>query len=565
MSVKPLNIAFVWNQHQPFYKDTVKNEYIMPWVRLHGCKDYYQMAAILRDYPTIRATFNLTPALMEQIEDYLEGEAVDYYLLVMKPARTLNDREKRFLLQHYFDIHWDKVISRYPRYRQLLHKQGHKREPAYLERIVGKFSTQDYLDLQVWFNLVWIDKEIRNSDSFLRELEEKGSNFTEEDKSALLAKQWNILKKIIPEHRELQEQGQIEIITTPYYHPILPLLIDTNSALRANPDLPLPGRFAHPEDAREQIIKSIEHYERYFGFKPHGLWPPEQAVSPEVITQLVELGIKWTISDEEILGKSLGIEIHRDEYGHVLNPEILYQPYRVNINGKEMFIIFRDHFLSDRIGFTYHHMLVQHAVDDLIHRLYKIQEKLVNFSGEYLVTISLDGENAWEWYPNDKGDFLHLLYRRLSDDPDLRTVTVNGYLENHPPNQKLNYLFTGSWVYHNLTRWIGTKNKNTMWNYLRRTRMDFEERVKQGEDPERIKKAKESLFMAEGSDFAWWVDSTSYYLAAPFEALFRKHLMNVYKSLGIEVPEYLEEPILEAPLKEREWKYDPLAGPTAMA
>jgi len=157
------------------------------------------------------------------------------------------------------------------------------------------------------------------------------------------------------------------------------------------------------------------------------------------------------------------------------------------------------------------------------------------------------------------------LYRRLSDDPDLRTVTVNGYLENHPPNQKLNYLFTGSWVYHNLTRWIGTKNKNTMWNYLRRTRMDFEERVKQGEDPERIKKAKESLFMAEGSDFAWWVDSTSYYLAAPFEALFRKHLMNVYKSLGIEVPEYLEEPILEAPLKEREWKYDPLAGPTAMA
>lgn len=565
MSEKPLNIAFVWNQHQPYYKDTVKNEYIMPWVRLHGCKNYYQMVAILREYPTMRATFNLTPALIDQIEDYLEGEAVDYYLLVMKPARSLTEREKKFLLQHYFDIHWDRIIALYPRYRQLLNKQGRNREPAALKNVVDKFSTQDYLDLQVWFNLVWIDLEIREKDPFLRALQEKGSNFTEEEKSTLLAKQWNILQKIIPEHRELQEKGQIEIITTPYYHPILPLLIDSNSALRANPGMPLPKQFAYPEDALSQTQKSIEQYENYFGFKPYGIWPPEQAVSPEAIMQMVELGFKWTISDEEILSKSLGIEIYRDEFGHVTNPEVLYQPYRVNINGSEIVMIFRDHFLSDKIGFTYHHMSVQHAVDDLHHRLHRIREKLSGSTGNYLVTISLDGENAWEWYPNDRKDFLHLLYRRLSDDPLLNTVTVNSYLESNPPSQKLNYLFTGSWVNHSLARWIGTRNKNVMWDYLCKTRKDFQKRVEAGDDPEKIKKARESLFMAEGSDFPWWVDSTSYYLAAPFEALFRKHLMNVYKVLDMEVPEYLKGPVLEAPVEGREWKYDPLAGPTAMA
>lgn len=565
MSQRPLNIAFVWNQHQPFYKDTVKNEYFMPWVRLHGSKDYYQMASILREYPTIRATFNLTPALIEQIEDYLEGEAVDYYLLVMKPVRSLNNREKIFLLQHYFDIHWDRVISRYPRYHQLLEKQGRKREPAHLEKIIGEFSNQDYLDLQVWFNLVWIDPELREKDSFLRGLEEKGSNFTEEEKTALLSKQWNILSKIIPEHRELQDKGQIEVITTAYYHPILPLLIDTDSALRSAPGLSLPEKFAHPKDALEQTKKAVDHYQECFGHKPYGFWPPEQAVSPEVITQLAGLDFKWTISDEEILAKSLGTEIYRDEYGHVTNPQVLYQPYKVNINGKEIFMIFRDQYLSDRIGFTYQHMSVNDAVNDLHHRLHKIREHLDDHSGNYLVTISLDGENAWEWYSNDKKDFLHLLYQRLRDDPLLHTVTVNNYLAVNPPRQKINYLFTGSWVNHNLNRWIGTRNKNTMWEYLRRTRRDFQKELDAGTDPERIKKAREGLFMAEGSDFAWWVDSTSYYLAAPFEALFRKHLSNVYKSLHLEVPQYLEEPILEAPDGERRWQYDPLAGPAAMA
>ncbi len=565
MSEKPLNIAFVWNQHQPFYKDTIKNEYIMPWVRLHGCKDYYQMAAILKNYPNIRATFNLTPALIDQIEDYLEGEAADYYLLVMKPAKNLNHREKRFLLHHYFDIHWDTVIARYPRYRELLDKQGRKREPAYLEKITGDFTTQDYLDLQVWFNLVWIDPEIRENDTFLKGLQEKGSNFTEEEKSTLLVKQWNILKKIIPEHKELQEKGQIELITTAYYHPILPLLIDSSSALRANPGLNLPRQFAYPEDSFEQLKRALQHYEKSFGCKPYGLWPPEQAVSPEVIEQLVELGFKWTITDEEILAKSLGIEIQRDDYDHVVNPEVLYQPYKININGKEMSIIFRDHHLSDRIGFAYQHMPVHDAVNDLQHRLHKIRENLNQSQQDYLVTISLDGENAWEWYENDKKDFLHLLYQRLTDDPGLRTVTVNQYLEENPPEKKLNYLFTGSWVHHNLARWIGTTNKNCMWKYLRKTRKDFQARVDEGADPEKIKKARESLFMAEGSDFAWWVDSTSYYLAAPFEALYRKHLANVYKALEMDVPDYLNKPIMKAPEDEREWQHDPLAGPTAMA
>jgi alpha-amylase/alpha-mannosidase (GH57 family) len=559
---KPLYLAFVWNQHQPFYQDTVKKEYIMPWVRLHATKDYYQMAAILRDYPTIRQTFNLTPSLLAQLEDYM-SDADDYYLKVMKPVGMLSREEKRFLLQHYFDIHWERVIDRWPRYSQLLSRQGRCREPESVEAALDRFNDQDYLDLQVWFNLAWIDPEYRIRDTELAQLQQKGENFSEEDKELVMRKQWEIIDMVVPVHRELASKGQIELITTPFYHPIVPLLIDSRSALRASPGLRLPETFSYPDDAVEQTVKAINQYRRYFSDWPRGIWPPEQAVSPETIASFAEMGFTWTVTDEDILARSIRSEIYRDGFGHVLNADDLYRPYRVVMDNGEINMVFRDHHLSDRIGFVYHQMPVDHAVDDLIHRFHKIRESLVNCAGPHLVTIAMDGENAWEWYRGDKTEFLHRIYRRIAQDPLLRAVTVSEFLEEHPPVRQLTHIHTGSWVDHSLTRWIGSDSKNRLWQMLLNTRQMLED-VRGKISPERFLAAKENLLIAEGSDYTWWVDSMPYYLAAPFEALFRKHLLNAYREVDRTPPSYLEEAVIKPKHGEAAWVDDPLAGPTAM-
>ena len=560
--MKPLYIAFVWNQHQPYYQDTAKKEYIMPWVRLHATKDYYAMAAILRDYPNIRQTFNLTPSLVAQLEDYIHG-ADDYYLRVMKPVAELSLAEKRFLLQHYFDIQWDRVIARWPRYNQLLAKQGRCKEPTSLGSAINRFTDQDYLDLQVWFNLVWIDPAEREQDAELCALQKKGKNYTEADKGLVLKKQWEIMGQVVPIHRLLAEQGQIELITTPYYHPIMPLLIDTRSALRASPGLRLPRTYCYPENAAEQTVRAINQYRRYFGNHPKGVWPPEQAVSPETVALFADHGFAWTITDEDILARSLKTEIYRDSFGHVLNADELYRPYRVKAQGKEMAIIFRDHHLSDRIGFVYHQMCMDHAVEDLIHRFHKIRESVANCEGPHLVTIALDGENAWEWYPNDKQEFLHKLYGKLSRNTLLRTVTVSEYLENYPPQREIHNLHSGSWVDHSVTRWIGSDSKNRLWEMLLDARQMVED-ARGTVGPEKLTQAKENIMIAEGSDYTWWVDSMPYYLAAPFEALFRKHLMNAYRVCGRTSPGYLDEPVIHPQHGEPAWVDNPLVGPTAM-
>lgn len=562
MPAKTLSIAFIWNQHQPFYQDTVKREYIMPWVRLHATKDYYQMAAILEDYPAIRQTFNLTPSLISQLEDYLQG-ADDYYLRVMKPAAELTQEEKRFLLHHYFDIHWERVIARWPRYHQLLAKQGRCKDPVSVAAALERFVEQDYLDLQVWFNLAWIDPELREKDLELAHLQKKGRNFTEKDKKMVLEKQWEIIRRVVPAHRKLAERGQIELMTTPYYHPIVPLLIDSRSALRASPGLPLPETFCYPEDAFEQTVKAINQYRRIFATWPRGAWPPEQAISPETAALFADLGFLWTVSDENILARSLHTEIYRDSFGHVLNADVLYRPYRLKVLGREINMVFRDHHLSDRIGFVYHHMNLEHAVDDLLHRFHKIRESIAHCPGPHLLTIALDGENAWEWYPGDKQDFLHRLYRRLSSEPLLRSVTVADFLEEHPPFCELHHLHSGSWVDHSMARWIGSPGKNRLWQMLLAARRMLEE-VRGKVPPEQLLRAKENLLIAEGSDYTWWVDSMPYYLTAPFEALFRKHLANAYNEAGLLPPPELDEPVIEPQYGEAAWKEDPLAGPTSM-
>lgn len=564
MNGQPLYVAFVWNQHQPFYRDSLSGDLIMPWVRLHGSKDYYQMAAILEQYPKVRQTFNLTPSLLEQIESYLAGTE-DFYQKVDKPAEKLDDNEKRYLLHHYFDIHWEKVIRQHPRYLELLKLQGWTREPEAVRPALGRYREQDYRDLQVWFNLAWIDPEIRRSDSRLSGLVKKGSNFTEAERRLVMERQRDLLAGIVPLHRRLQECGQIEIMTTPFYHPIMPLLIDSCSALRACPGLPLPRRFQYPQDACDQLAMAELQYRRLFGCRPRGIWPSEMAVSPETIALFMTYGFTWSISDEQILARSLNAEIIRDGYGHVLNGDLLYQPYRVRGAGGEITMIFRDHHLSNRIGFEYQHFRPGDAAADLVHRLQKIRENLAWAPGNHLVTLSLDGENAWEWYPGDKGPFLHSLYRRLSEEPLLHCCTVSDYLAANPPQRVIDDLFTGSWVDHNLTRWIGTENKNLLWDHLLDAREAVERHRHSGScDPEILKRALDNIYIAEGSDFPWWIDSMPYYLAAPFDALFRKHLAAVYRSLGAAVPVQLNRPLIQPQPGEKVFTDDPLAGPISM-
>ncbi len=558
-----LAVAFIWNQHQPFYRDTDKKKYIMPWTRLHAGKDYYSMAALLESFPSIRQTFNLTPSLLEQIEDYLSGSS-DYYQSVIMPAEHLNPAEQKFLLHHYFDIHWDKVISTFPRYRELLELQGRVREPAKVEQAVRRFKPRDYQDLMVWFNLCWIDPLIRPESPFLQELERKGRDFSPDDCWQLMEHQLDILRRVVPKHRRLQEKGQIEIITTPFYHPIMPLIIDSHSALRACPELPLPARFQWLADAYDQTKLSVRQYRRLFNCSPKGIWPPEQAVSPETIPVFTDQGFSWTVSDEQILARSLNLEIHRDAYGHVLNGDILYRPYLVKAAGKEIAMVFRDHHLSNRIGFEYQHFRPVDAAADLVHRLHRIAENLAHPVEEHLVTISLDGENAWEWYDGDKGPFLTDLYRRLSEDRILKTVTVSEFLLENPPRKQINNLFTGSWVDHRLNRWIGTVNKNRLWNYLLQAREAVESYSRNSHcDQQKLEEALRNIYIAEGSDYAWWIDSMPHYLASPFDVLFRKHLANVYFSIETPPPCYLKNPILPWVQHENLPDRDP-AGPISM-
>lgn len=564
MSERPLHVAFVWNQHQPFYRDGDSGALIMPWVRLHAVKDYYQMAAILEHYPKIEQTFNLTPSLLEQLECYAAG-ALDFYEKVNKPAEMLSGPEQDYLLSHYFDIHWERVVGQYPRYRELLELQGRSREPAALGAARERFLPEDYRDLQVWFNLAWIDPEIRRSDPLLSGLVEKGRGFTEAERRLVMERQGDLLRGVIPLHRRLREKGQIELMTTPYYHPILPLLIDSCSALRASPGLPLPRRFQYPQDACAQLALAVKQYRRLFGSRPQGAWPSEMAVSPETVALMMTYSFEWSISDEQILAHSLNSEVIRDSYGHVLNGDLLYRPYRVRGAGGEIAMVFRDHHLSNRIGFEYQHFSPEEAAADLVHRLQKIRENLAWSPENHLVTLSLDGENAWEWYRGDKGPFLHSLYRRLTEEPLLRCCTISGYLAQNPPQRVIDNLFTGSWVDHSLTRWIGTENKNLLWDHLLEAR-EVVERCRQDRSVtgENLEQALRYIYIAEGSDFPWWIDSMPYPLAVPFEALFRKHLAAVYRSLGHSIPAGLKRPLIYPCPGESTFRGDPPTGPVSM-
>jgi alpha-amylase/alpha-mannosidase (GH57 family) len=549
-----LLIAFLWHHHQPYYKDDSTGEIKLPWVRLHGIKDYYGMAKILEEFPEIKATFNLVPSLLVQLLAYARDKVRDRFNeLLYKKIEDLDSSEKGQLLERAFLANWQRMVKPYPRYRDLLLKRG-KWGPgspprdSELEARIARFSDQELLDLEVWSDLAWFHPTILEQNDFLRTLKEKGRNFTEEEKQALLDREYEYIAQVIPLHKRLQERGQIEITTSPFYHPILPLLCDFQSAREALPWLQFPKNpVSLRADAESQLDRGLELFESLFGSRPCGMWPSEGSVSSDIVPLLAERGIRWIATDEEILEQTLKVKIQRNESGEVLNPEVLYRPYRVTIRDTEIDILFRDHYISDLIGFQYHRLPLDEAVSDFLGRMKRIRDRVGR--EDLLLSIILDGENAWEQYEGGGVPFLRALYAGLRDLEGVETVLPGRYLPDHPPLRRLSRLFPGSWINHNFFIWIGHPEDQKGWNYLLDARDALLIKEKEGTlPPSVLHRAWEELYIAEGSDWYWWFgDDHCSGNDEEFDVLFRRHLGNIYDLIQTARPDHLQEPIIGAP------------------
>jgi alpha-amylase/alpha-mannosidase (GH57 family) len=537
-------LAFLWHQHQPYYPDDISGENPMPWVRLHGVKDYYGMAQHLLEFPEMRCTINLVPSLMLQLLAYTERGATDRLLEVSRiPADSLREEDCLYLLENFFMAHTDHMIRPYPRYSELHMRRAPGRNTA--REVLLRFSEKDYRDLQTWFNLTWIHPLAFEKDANLRELVTKGRFFTEAEKNWVLDKHLEILREILPLHRELAERGQVELTTTPYFHPILPLLLDKKLAREAMPDAKLPRYTGgYPEDAAIQVSRAVDQHATLFGKAPIGMWPAEGSVCQSMIPLLVQHGIRWIATDEEILSHSTQGFVSRDHHGHVVNPERMYRAYKVREGESELGIVFRDHALSDMIGFHYQRSEPVAAAEDFVRHLQNTG-KAVNSHEPALVSVILDGENCWEHYPGGGVAFLRELYRRCTTTPGVRPVSIGDFLQNQPPRDSLPHLFAGSWINHNFAIWIGHEEDNTAWDALHRAREHLRERAQAGYAPlDKVRQAWEELYIAEGSDWFWWYgDDHSSAQDALFDYLFRKHLQNIYTLLGDESPVDLARPI----------------------
>lgn len=539
MRDNPLNIAFLWHFHQPNYKDPLTGKYRLPWVRLHGVKDYLDMVKKVEKYPSLKLTFNLVPSLLEQLNDYVENGAEDVYLILTKKNPSdLTEDEKLFILENFFLANWENMIKPYPRYYELLSRRGFRYRKKDLLTVSRYFSDNDIRDLQVLFNLSWIDPEFRNADSFLLGLIEKGRDFNEDEKQELISKQLGILREIIPTYKQADSLGQIEFSVSPFYHPILPLLCDTNIAKVAMPHITLPKkRFSHPEDAERQIEMAISYFDKLFGHPPSGMWPSEGSVSEEIAGIIKSKDIKWIATDEEVLSRSLSKTL-RNTDGYPVHPEVLYRPYNFN----NLSLLFRDHILSDLIGFSYSGWNTENAVKDLINRLLDIKNSLP-YDRPYLVPIIVDGENAWEYYVNDGNDFLDMLYNALTKDERFRTVKISEFLDEHGHGDPLHNLHPGSWINANFSIWIGHQEDNLAWDYLTQTREDLASYAALHPDAD-LSKAWEAIYIAEGSDWNWWYgDEHATETHDDFDELFRGYLIKVYEIMGKVTPHHLHIPI----------------------
>ena len=510
-----LSVAFLWHMHQPLYKDLLTGEYHLPWVRLHATHSYLDMARILEDFPLIKCTFNLTPTLISQIMDIsdMRPENDKYLRLSMKDAATLTADEKYFILRNFFSRDPGVVAPISKRYGQLLLKRGNNADTSRLRGILNEFNESDFRDIQVLFNLLWCGFTLRNEDPLIRVLFEKGEGFTENEKKALIRRQKEAALDVLPLYKKLQDEGQIEISTTPFYHPILPLLYGRDNETG----------FQWKEDARWHIKKAVEFYKEIFGRAPAGMWPAEGSVNNEVVPLFAENGIKWIASDENVLldslkntsGEKSGLKFNAYTAGKIIG---------------QVAMVFRDRGLSDAISFQFRDMTGEEAARDLHGRLGQIRK---SDAKNNFVAIILDGENPWIYYKDGGRAFLSELYRLLGDDNEIETVTIGDYVAEHKTGGNIKDLAPGSWIDREFSKWRGSPEKDKAWKYLEKAREDI---FAFGDPPI---EAMEELYIAESSDWFWWYDDPETEYNVVFDDIFRMHIANIYKLIGAKVPGYV--------------------------
>jgi alpha-amylase/alpha-mannosidase (GH57 family) len=555
-----LRICFLWHMHQPYYKDPESGSYVLPWVRLHAIKDYAALPVIFRGHPGVRHTVNLVPSLLVQVRDYVENGADDVFLSVSrKNALDLTREENEFLLRNFFSAYAPTMILPQPRYAELF--RGHEAALQSLGRKNGGsrgYGASEYTDLATLFNLTWFHPLFREEDRELSRLWRKGSAYTEREKHYVLDRQIDVMGRVFEEYRRLTREDGGELSSSPMYHPILPLLIDNRSALDALPGSALPGLpFSWPEDARIQLERGREVFRDLFGSDPVGLWPSEGSISPAALEMARQAGFRWAATDEILLSKAFGKPIRRDVDGIPVDADWFYRPYAASTSSGPIPLFFRDHRLSDLIGFEYSRWDAHDAANNFIHNIKLIHDRLSSIKSgnapkEYVIPVILDGENAWEYYHDSGVTFLNSLLSKLEAlRPNIEYMTLTEVLENTKEIAGLPSNPTGSWIDGTFHIWIGHPEDHAAWEMLSRARSHWElkssQYVKAGKElPPELERARDCLLVAEGSDWCWWYGDDHFTPHGPeFDRLFRHNVKASYKEMGINPPDSLDIPIIK--------------------
>lgn len=550
MSDKKLLLNLYWHMHQPDYRDLVTGDYVLPWTYLHALKDYSDMAYHLEQNTAARVTFNFVPILVEQLQDYAEQSRTGVWrdpllhLLGNPDLDHISDTECQLIVDSCFKAHHEKMLSPFPHYQRLL-KLYELIAPLMQNGQFHYLSAQYKADLLVWYHLAWTGEGLRRKNKTVQALMHKGVLFTFEDRLALLGVISETLQGILPRYQALLAKGQIEMSTTPYYHPILPLLIDLKSAHDAMPKAPLPQATTYP-DGYTRAIAHVEaaqlYHEKIFAQKAHGMWPAEGAVSHAALSLLAEQGVAWAATGQGVLANSLRklglVHEHPQQY--------LYQPYKITNGQQDIVCFFRDDQLSDKIGFEYSKQYASEAVHDFVQSLETI---LTNSEDETpVVSVILDGENAWEYYPYNGYYFLQELYQALAHHPNIQMTTFSDILgmqqaQQLPEPKLLNDICAGSWVYGTFSTWIGEPAKNRAWDLLCEAKRQYDQHVHEL-SADAKEKCQQQLALCEGSDWFWWFgDYNNAQSVQSFDQLYRRNLSNLYHLLGLTPPNHLSQPI----------------------
>ena len=490
MSKTPTQVLFLWHMHQPYYKRANDSLYYLPWTRLHGIKDYFGFVYFLSKFEKIKATFNFSPTGLEQIVDYSTRKASDRFLeLTKKNPKDLTSNEKTFILKRFFSVNKERFINPYPRYLELFEK-ARKQKIKY-------FTDQEIRDIQLYFNLVWFHFTTIEEDKNLQELIKKSHGFSESDKKYVIDKQYDVLSMIIPLYKDLVASKRIEICISPYYHPILPLLCDTNIVHVHNQTAPR-IRFHHPEEAFWHLKEGKDRTQQILNTKITGSWPSEGSVSPQVLKLYEELEFKWIATDEEILFNTL--RLTRKNLTKNIPRDIIYQPYYFD----DLIVFFRDKNLSNAISFTYHYWQdLNAAAQDLINHFHNIHKHTRSIYKKRMVLIAMDGENAWEYYHNNAKDFFTSLYSSLEKHSHLKTQTISSFIRNSDFKTIEEPIWPGSWINANFGVWSGSRENNRNWEILARIKNALDKK-RNMLAPRKLEQAISYLRIIEGSDWNWW-------------------------------------------------------------